>query len=176
MIIGFDIGINNLAYCVCDEQGGILQWEVINLKKDTEKKLDFNETANRLIFELRQRFDNTVFDTVLIENQPVMKNPVMKSIQMMIYTFFLMKNAKLVKLVAASNKLKVKEKPDVSEIISNIKTKYKQNKLVAIEYAKHYLQKPGSESWQTLFLAHKKKDDLADSFLMIVHYIETRPI
>ena len=51
---------------------------------------------------------------VLIENQPALKNPVMKSIQMIIYTFFVMNgvmndksNIENIHMVNARNKLKV---------------------------------------------------------------------
>ena len=51
---------------------------------------------------------------VLIENQPALKNPVMKSIQMIIYTFFVMdgvmkkeSSIETIHMVNARNKLKV---------------------------------------------------------------------
>lgn len=181
-IIAFDIGINNLAYCITSQDGLITQWEVINLKKETEKKLDFNETAKRLMDALHSRFfaEETRFCTVLIENQPVMKNPVMKSIQMMIYTFFMMKSQLQsdieVRLMAASSKLKIKCKPSTNDVKDlSSKTKYKQNKLLAVEYARHCLQvKNQDKKWCELFESSKKKDDLSDSYLMIIYYLEMR--
>ena len=48
-------------------------------------------------------------DHIIIENQPVLKNPTMKSIQIMLYSYFLLKNKKMksIQLVNACNKLKV---------------------------------------------------------------------
>lgn len=58
-------------------------------------------------------------DVVALENQPCMTNPIMKSIQMIIYTYFFLKGIVLkpenrsplvVKMISATNKLKIKPK------------------------------------------------------------------
>lgn len=112
-------------------------------------------------------------ENIIIENQPVLKNPTMKSIQIMLYSYFLIKNKniQIIKLVNASNKLKV-YKGDVpkeeKDTISNIKDKYRRNKMTAILHARLMINDNEKLEY---FNSHKKKDDLADAFLMTKYLI-----
>ena len=184
-VIGFDIGINNLAYCTIDSETlKIIDWKVIQLKASGEK-IDFEATSIRLVDAMHEHFkiDDDI-DVVIIENQPVMKNPVMKSIQIMIYTYFiLMKRNKeraspgsrpmIVKLVSAQNKLKVSYKDKVDTTVITTTDKYKRNKQLAIAYTHYFLNEFDQDaSWKTLFESSKKKDDLSDSNQMVVWWIE----
>lgn len=172
-VLSFDIGVRNLSYCAsCD--GKIDRWELC----DFGGQKDFSETSKALIALLHDSFPDPEWDAVLIENQPVMKNPVMKSIQMIVYSYFSIQSYQHgsgcdVRLVSASNKLKVKHSKDLKfdEVCSS--SKYKTNKIKAIAYARSYLELQ-EERWRTTFDNHKKKDDLADSFLMTIHYFENK--
>ena len=196
-ILSFDVGIYNLAFANIDLdldldknvdkslQIKIKDWGILCLKdkdKDT-KKIDLNAITKTLISVLYERFSEQTFDIVLIENQPCMKNPTMKSIQMIVYTFFMMQSHLEgreidVKFVSASNKLKVKHKCDVSAIVANTKNKYTVNKKVVVEYARNYLNLTntgigqGNGHWINLFEKEKKKDDWADALCQAIHYIE----
>ena len=132
-------------------------------------------------------FKDKEFDIVLLENQPVLKNPVMKSVQMLIYGFFLyqktnlIKNIKLIKLINASNKLKTglllnNEFKELKKIIDNkdynTNLKYSINKKKAVDYTLLYLDYMKLNNYKDFFNLHKKKDDLADSFLQSIYYIE----
>jgi len=114
--------------------------------------------ANPLILEC---------ENIIIENQPVLKNPTMKSIQIMLYSYFLIKNKNIntIKLVNASNKTKVYkgEKDDELIKISEIKDKYKRTKMTAIKHTQLMIDQPNILDY---FNSHKKKDDLADAYLM----------
>ena len=156
-------------------------------------------------------------DIVVIENQPSLKNPQMKSIQMILYSYFLILgkvigNGNLsssyienIDFCSASNKLKVydgpkivlSEKPTrkkkttekVDEIIKDkdieildveIKEekkgsalKYADKKRLAIEHAKYFLEKQ-EPIYLDFFNNHKKKDDLADSFLQGIYYLKNK--
>lgn len=176
-ILSIDCGIKNLAYCVleCDQDSfKIVEWNILNVQGG-----DFYTTSQQLVDVLVDTFvtSDDPFDFVLIENQPVIKNPVMKSIQVVIYTFFLMMskqqgNETEIKLMSASNKLKVKHKPPTltQDTGPTTKNKYQENKKLSIAYTKHYLR--DDETWLTRFMQEKKKDDLADSFLQGVFFIE----
>ena len=115
---------------------------------------------------------------VIIENQPVLKNPTMKSIQMMLYSFFLMKGIcekeknkiKSINFCAANNKLKVYDGPKLNEL-DKIKNKYTKNKKAAIIHCEYFLQKEDNK-WLDFFKQHSKKDDLADSYLMTRYFIK----
>ena len=112
---------------------------------------------------------------VLIENQPALKNPVMKSIQMIIYTFFVMdgvmkddSSIETIHMVNARNKLKVYKGPPVE---CNKKGKYAQNKYLSVEYTKEMI-KEDEDKFIELFDESKKKDDLADAYLQGIYWIE----
>lgn len=197
MILSFDIGIKNLSYCLVKSELNndninkieIIDWDIINILKDNEKvkSINIDELSKRLYIKLSEVFKDKDFDIVLLENQPVLKNPVMKSVQMLIYGFFLyqktnlIKNIKLIKLINASNKLKIglllnnefKElKKNIDNKDYNTKIKYSINKKKAIDYTLLYLNYLKLNNYKEFFNLHKKKDDLADSFLQSIYYIE----
>lgn len=166
-VIGFDIGIKNLAYCIMNEQG-VCHWNVL----DVQGK-DFNDTSDNLIAVLHDEFGELDCEAVLIENQPVMKNPVMKSIQMLVYSYFKILKYQSgceceIKLVSASTKLKVKKNSD-----TNMKLSYKEKKQLSVRLAEIYLE--GSE-WLNKFREHKKKDDLSDALLYCINYLECKGV
>ena len=112
---------------------------------------------------------------VLIENQPALKNPTMKSIQMIIYTFFVIEGVmnensliENIHMVNARNKLKVYTGPPIE---CNKKGKYAQNKYLSVEYT-HYMIKEEVDEFKTLFTNSKKKDDLADAYLQGIYWID----
>jgi hypothetical protein len=156
----------------------INDWGILCLKSESDsKKNDLNILSRNLIALLYEKFSDVTYHTVLIENQPCMKNPTMKSIQMILYSYFVMQSyldgrTIDIKFVSASNKLKVKYKTDVS----NIKTssKYLQNKKYVVEYARNYLNitRVYNEKWINVFEKEKKKDDLADAYCQALHFIE----
>ena len=205
MILSFDIGIKNLSYCLIKSELNnlnnnnnnlnnlnnieIIDWDIINILKDNEKvkSINIDELSKRLYIKLSEVFKDKEFDIVLLENQPVLKNPVMKSVQMLIYGFFLyqktnlIKNIKLIKLINASNKLKTglllnNEFKELKKIIDNkdynTNLKYSINKKKAVDYTLLYLDYMKLNNFKEFFNLHKKKDDLADSFLQSIYYIE----
>ena len=77
----------------------------------------------------------------------------------------------------ANNKLKVKlgdlEQNNIIEKNNKINDKYKRRKELAKDYCLYYLQnKVVEKKWLELYMSHKKKDDLADTFLMNVYKIQ----
>jgi hypothetical protein len=194
-ILSFDIGIKNLAYCFmsCDgQQDGqqdqtiqtlnIIDWKVIDIFEESTvnvTKLTIDTIAERLLLTLESLFGNIDCDTVLLENQPVQKNPTMKSVQMIIYSFFFHK--KLfdpsspileIKLISAISKNKLsKFIPDTEEKTAalGIASSYRKNKVMGVIMAKYFLNKFVSENesieWVAVLNRAKKKDDMADAFL-----------
>jgi len=194
MILSFDIGIKNLGYCILykdltinNEKNLIIhKWGIINILEDNEKCKDISldEIGTRMYKRLQDEFLEENITEVLLENQPVLKNPVMKSIQILIMGFFkyesviLGREIKLIKLINASNKLKLGKKLiqfNESEDILKIKSKYNRNKKLAILYTNYFLEKElysDYNKYNTLFNEHKKKDDLSDAFLQGLYYIK----
>ena len=262
MILSWDIGIKNMAYCLMNKTSDIKSWGIINLyddvpkldyacqaskknnqvcgKKanfvfknkyfcnvhnkngslltfkcshencknkvsyyDTEKKLyctkhskgitdpfkidgkkNLNQLTKILYAELDKIPEFSEAKTILIENQPVLKNPTMKSIQMILYSYFMLRyvvDKKLdieIKLMSAKNKLKVYDGPPINKY-DNLKSKYSRDKKLSIDYCQYYLEKKKNNYWIDYFKNYKKNkgkgvignDDLADTYLMIIYYI-----
>lgn len=183
-VLSFDIGIHNLAFCLLETTQGVAgavieDWDVIDLKKDRNVKHTFTDIAESLMHELHDRFVDDNYDLVVIENQPVQKNPTMKSIQMIVFTYFMVLRHQRnpdcrIALVSASNKLKVREKPEGLDSISAA-SKYAITKKKGIALAEHYLANVLTRvnaDTIAVFHKHKKRDDLADSLLLAVHALE----
>lgn len=197
-VLSFDVGVKNLALCDLiynteSRTTTITNWTVLNISNEAKStKYDIGQVCENLMHALLERYQHTegsndIIDVVLIENQPVIKNPIMKSIQIMIYTFFMLRKTAhqsvgAVKLVSARNKLKLvdfiddKEKRqamiDEAEEKAKCKTGYKYNKKLAILLAKHFLEVTSvSDDVQLEFQKSKKQDDLSDTFCQALHYI-----
>jgi hypothetical protein len=158
-----------------------------NLLSDKEQKLvkslkppkkcnkySLEELGTRLFNTLDEKTIFSECENIVIENQPVLKNPTMKSIQIMLYSYFLIKNKniKIIKLLNASNKLKVykgKISNEEHETLSKIKDKYRRNKMTAILHASLMID---DKDILNYFNSHKKKDDLADAYLMTKYLLK----
>jgi len=100
-------------------------------------------------------------DVVVIENQPCMRNPKMKSIQMLVYSYFVIrynidgkKNKKIV-MMSANNKLKCYKGDTPLPLTTKSKSKYIQRKKMAIEHCKYFIK--DNEIYHDFFMEHKKK-------------------
>lgn len=139
-------------------------------------------TLSRLLFKKMEEYPLFLEATdIIIENQPVLKNPTMKSIQMILYSFFISKETvskkfNNISLLSASNKLKV-YKGEIDDSIKKIKNKYNMNKKMAIEHCRLMLEEECSlnnieSKWLDFFNNYKdKRDDLSDAYLMCRYYI-----
>lgn len=188
--ISFDIGIKNLALCILkneNEKIYIIDWRVIELA-EKKKGVNLENIKEILYYELDNIMGsieeiNSKIEYVLIENQPSNLNGIMKTIQLLIYSYFSLLNHwdKLsinVLLINASLKLQYHNyKPLPLVKIDNNRTKkeqkrdkYRNNKNDAIEITKKYIEI--DEKLLNIFKRHKKKDDLADTLLQTISYIK----
>ena len=121
-------------------------------------------------------------DYVLIENQisPIANR--MKTIQGMIAQYFIMNDCENIEFVSSVNKLK-SDKPDkpeqekntISHIKNNNKTDYKSRKKNGINKCLEILTNNHQFNEQiSYFNNHKKKDDLSDSFLQGLWFINNK--
>ena len=146
----------------------------IKQKKKLNANYDLFELSKTLFTEL-EALDLSNVKYVLIENQPALKNPTMKSIQMFVYSFFMMKGVmeessfiEKIHMVNARNKLKVyKGEP----LPCPYKEKYKQNKYLSVKYTELMI-KNEKDNFIQLFKESSKKDDLADAYLQGIYWIE----
>ena len=132
---------------------------------------DLNGIGNKLITKLNEKkeiFMNV--KTIAIENQPVLKNPTMKSVQIILYTYYLINKIGQdysIKLVPANSKLKFDLMSPKIEELKKMTNKYQRNKKLSIEYCRHFIK--DDAKLLDYFDNFKKKDDLADSFLLIYY-------
>lgn len=130
---------------------------------------------------LAERFANFGIEEVVIENQPSVKNPKMKSIANTLFDYFMIRgyidhihnlSIKLVRFMCPSNKLKVNNDNTIEVFKNNgdSKQKYKLTKALGIKYTKQLLKK--SSKWLTHLDQYKKQDDLCDAYLQGRYYLE----
>jgi len=129
-----------------------------------------------IVETLQKKEDFLKVDLVVIENQPALKNPTMKSIQMILYSYFLIEGVTKedssigeLRMINARNKLKAYTGPKIE---CDIKDRYKKTKFLGIEYCKSMIHESDqSDQWLHLFSNSKKKDDLADAYLQGMYVI-----
>ena len=161
IILSFDIGIKNLAYCMIDtEDNSILDWNILDCSGT-------NETL-RVIEEIDSLEYLTEADIVLLEKQPSF-NPKMRNISTALYVYFVLRiqheQSKECKIIFYPAKYKLKC-CDIT-IEHKSKDKYRQNKNLGVVHTRHFLK-----THQDFFEKHKKKDDLADCYLQALSYIK----
>lgn len=153
-------------------------------------KIDINQLGMALFQELDKiKAIITNPDVILLENQPVLKNPTMKSMQMFLYSYYLMRilegnksngisglGEKYIQCYTASKKLDlikffpVGEQSRISGLLSKVRNGYARNKKMSILMVEYLLK--DNVKWLQFFKGHPKQDDLADSLLMTLHYFE----
>ena len=78
---------------------------------------------------------------------------------------FIEKGCPIIEEISSSNKLK--------DYLTKKKTKYNERKKLSIKITQEILKENNNlDAWIPIFIEHKKKDDLADSFLQGIWYIK----
>ena len=151
--------------------------------------LDLTMLASALYDELDARPDVLVAEDVLLENQPVLKNPTMKTMQTFLYSYYVMRGVQRptngiktvgdIRCYCASNKLDIiKLLPtaaatDILRRVKEVKSGYSRNKKMAVYICQYLLEQgTGCADLAIKFVDKKKQDDLADSLLMTLHFFE----
>lgn len=196
--IAFDIGIKNLSFIDVSFNQSINQlminkWKTIDISLTESGHIintkDFHMLSENLMECLKQEYGNeqVSIDYIIIENQPVLKNPIMKSLQICLYSFFVYKQVvnkeKIgpIKFMNACNKLKPNKwlpKNELDEMGKSIesKNKYSVRKKLSVlmvekTFELHKIEFEDADKWKTMYLSTKKKDDLADAFNMCLFSI-----
>jgi hypothetical protein len=159
MLLSIDVGIKNLALCVIDKDKKIHFWEVDGippLHKDGLFKCMKGHLDSR-----KDSFNEVT--QVIIEKQPN-KNQGIKSIENFIHAYFLIHD-KEVTIWDARHKI-----PDIA---GPGKTKYTARKNASIERCRKFLNETNPD-WVPLFDKHKKKDDLADTVMQALSYMNMK--
>ena len=127
-------------------------------KKKLNSNYDLLKLSKIMMEELNSKTDFLNHEVICIENQPALKNPTMKSVQMLLYSYFIIEGVckdpicSNVQMINARNKLKVYKGPEVE---CKFKKKYKRNKYLSVEYTKLMILE---EDQEFIDLFNKKKD------------------
>lgn len=179
-ILSFDVGIKNLSFCYLQASAlntKVIDWNILCVTEDNVTKIKIEQLTELILQCLMENFDSHMeVDTVLIENQPMLKNGMMKTIAVVIYTYFNMLklqygNIQEVRFISATNKLKCKGAEGVVADTQK-KSSYKDRKMASIALVDKY-KCVFSEEKLTWFKSLKKQDDAADSLLQGIYFIES---
>lgn len=151
-------------------------YKLLKIKLVNCKTVNMNDMLMKIIKEFDEKYIQFLLvDKVLIELQPVLKGPKMKTISNHIYSYFLIngvcnQNLKMDKVcyINAGNKLKFFDENKEKDLKI-----YKNRKKIAIENTRIVLEKLNQERFTKIFEESKKKDDLSDSLLQTLYYLET---
>lgn len=141
--------------------------EKFSLPIQKQKQKKAVDTELTILHDAIRKFvgDNQVLfkksTQILLENQPVLKNPTMKSVQILLFATLrdiLQPNPPQLHLVHASKKVQGATTGDAG---------YKERKQGSEERVRTtYSKLVDSQRWKDFFEAHGKKNDLADAFSM----------
>ena len=163
--------------CLCPSHRKLKMYRDQKAKKVPKLKNPTLAVGKNIVTLLDEKSLFLEVDAVLIENQPALKNPTMKSIQMMVYTYFLVKGITVtenpmvsLEMINARNKLKAYKGPPIP---CDFTDKYKKTKYLGVHSCAHMIQENPeiSEEWLTLYAGSKKKDDLADAYLQGMYWL-----
>jgi hypothetical protein len=157
------------------------------IKSKSVTSLDLTLLTESLYKELDNKPELTHVSQILLENQPVFKNPTMKTIQSLLYGYFVIKGRmiptsvnKTIQCYFAANKLDLVKFVDEANrevmkgILKQSKDQYAKNKSLAILLVNYYLDNCSTNAAElkAKFAVCSKKDDMADSLLMTLHALE----
>ena len=134
------------------------------IEKINTNTLNMIDCGKLLKMHLDKHFGDKEIDKIIIENQIGPLALRMKMLQGMITQHFIEQEKINIEFINASNKLK--------DFLNKKKTTYNERKKMGIEITKKYLDEHDIlNKWDEIFVKHSKKDDLADSFLQALWYI-----
>jgi len=160
-VVAIDVGIKNLGICVFDfRTAKVVEWDNVTLVPSGRYIPANNVQYVRDFVQRFERYFNDAFQ-VVIERQMRCNMRIVESVlQTMFFDRCLIISARSVKLHY------------------DLSTKnYRANKQRAVLWAKQFVMQnpqafePGLP--QRVFFGQKKQDDLADSLLMIMYYLDT---
>jgi hypothetical protein len=126
--------------------------QLIKIKRKNATSTSPEELSKKMYIKLDKIKDLTNVDQVLIENQPSLKNPAMKTVSCFLFGYFAMKNLYLknpykINFVSPSNKLKINEE-DVIKVLKSITSDARVYQIVEKLFKKYLgidLKKSNSE-------------------------------
>jgi hypothetical protein len=166
MILSIDVGIKNLAMCLLDEDKNnlVVEWDVDGIPP---------QHRDGVYVSMRDHLDARPWvlnaKTILIEKQPD-RNKKMVSVMHFLYAYFIIKCPKAETILYdARHKI-----PDVA---GPGKAQYNKRKKVSIERCEDFIRSNSVNShWINTFVKSKKKDDLADTVMQALSFVNRREV
>ena len=166
MILSIDVGIKNLAMCLLDEDKNnlVVEWDVDGIPP---------QHKDGVYVSMRDHLDARPWvlnaKTILIEKQPD-RNKKMVSVMHFLYAYFIIKCPKAETILYdARHKI-----PDVA---GPGKAQYNKRKKVSIERCEDFIRSNSVNShWIDTFVKSKKKDDLADTVMQALSFVNRREV
>ena len=166
MILSIDVGIRNLALCLLDEDHNNLvkEWDVDGIPP---------QHADGVYKTMRDHLDARPWvltaKIILIEEQPSF-NKKMVSVMHFLHAYFIIKCPEAETIIYhASNKI-----PDIS---GPGKAQYNKRKKASIERCEAFIRSNDVNAhWIDTFVKSKKKDDLADTVMQALSFVNRKEV
>lgn len=180
-VLAWDVGLRTLSFCLMDD-ADVVQWQSIDVQGD--KKTVSIEEGAALIMQTLHGLTLGPVDSIIIEQQPagghnqhsnVRMKVMSHAIQCYFYTRALMEgSSSTVTFVAASSKFSERPKAE-KKATDTVHSKYSDNKKYAVLKVQELLSAtlPADHAARVMFegTTVKKKDDLADAYLLAYYYL-----
>lgn len=171
-------GEKQLTVCkACDKKisAEYSLWSRHNIKGaiKTTKDIGLQQYGKAIYNSLKAKLDvwGKDINTILIENQPVLKNPTMKSIQMILYSFFIFFYDCPIVLYSARNKLAIAGIKSVKVADDSTgKKAYSQRKNESKLWVREWLSEQKESKWIEVYNSASKQDDLADCLIQVLSW------
>lgn len=191
-VLSIDVGVKNLGVCELEVSPdtkvvSIGFWGVVSGSGQTDGAIQTAISgAVEVMLELHERSGGAGWDTVVIENQPCIKNPRMKAVQIAIHTFLVIhfgpdvsvclagavgKNKVADKIISRKGRAEGGDSPDVE----TSGQKYRRAKKRSIEAARDYLSADERHAGHLAAMERSpKKDDMCDSLLQGLYFLSSK--
>ena len=161
IVLGIDPGIKNMGICLArvdKDDVTILEWKCIQVDDSSSQLFvkTFKESLDMVLCDVKV----SDIEDIRVESQPT-KNYRLKRIQHYIDMYFALFHPKLDIVTFVSPQKKKRYTSD-----KNVDSYYKRKK-ASVQYVDSYLGSKNT-TWKEYFLSHTKKDDLAESLLLVL--------
>ena len=164
MILSIDVGIKNLAMCAIDETTKVIHhWDVSGVPPEHQDGL-FKSLCHHLD-EKPWVLQSTV---ILIEKQPD-RNKRMKTVENFLHAYFVIKCPRAETIIYDA-------RHKIPDVVGAGKAQYRKRKNTSIERCREFIKGDENSHWIPTFVASKKKDDLADTVMQALSFINRREV
>ncbi len=161
MILSIDVGTKNLALCLLDDKAGNLvrEWDVDGIPP---------QHVDGVYVSLRKHLDERPWvltaDVILIEKQPD-RNKRMVSVMHFLHAYFII-------MCPQAETILYDARHKIPDVAGPGKAQYNKRKKVSIERCEAFIRDGTTNAhWLGTFIKSKKKDDLADTVMQALSFV-----